>query len=247
MSDDNSQSLQQEPSPSGGKTKLIIAAVIVAGLLVSAKVFNIQTHLQDVLVWIKDLGPWGAIIYSAIYILCCVLFIPGSLVTLAGGLMFGLVRGAIIISLASTTGAALAFLVGRYVAREAIEKKIAGNVKFTAIDGAVAKEGFKIVFLTRLSPVFPFNLLNYAYGLTKVSFRDYVLASWIGMMPGTVMYVYLGTLVQSIASLFSGTGTEKTTGEKILFYGGLVVTVVVTVFVTKVATKALDEAVPSDG
>ena len=246
MPDDNAQSTQEEETPSGGKAKLIIAVVVVAGLLVSAKVFNIHTHLQSVLEWIKNFGSWGPIIFSVIYILCCVLFIPGSVLTLAAGLLFGVVSGSVIVSFASTTGAALSFLIGRYVAREAIEKKIADNEKFAAIDGAVANEGFKIVLLTRLSPVFPFNLLNYAYGLTKVKFKDYLLSSWIGMMPGTVMYVYLGTLVQNVASLFSGSGADKTHGEKILFYGGLVVTVVVTVFVTKVARKALDEAVPSD-
>ncbi|MDA0837924.1 MAG: TVP38/TMEM64 family protein [Planctomycetota bacterium] len=246
MSDDNSQSTPQETAASGGKAKLIIATFVVAGLLISAKVFNFHTYLQSVLEWIQGLGPWGPIIFSVIYILCSILFIPGSVLTLAAGLLFGVVSGAIMVSVASTTGAALSFLLGRYFARGAIEKKIAGNEKFAAIDAAVSNEGFKIVLLTRLSPVFPFNLLNYAYGLTKVKFKDYVLGSWIGMMPGTVMYVYLGTLVQSVASLFSDTGAEKTLGQKALFYGGLVVTVIVTVFVTKVARKALDEAVTSD-
>jgi len=148
--------------------------------------------------------------------------------------VFGVVWGSIYVSIASTLGATAAFLVGRYLARDAIARKIEGNERFAAIDKAVAGEGWKIVGLTRLSPVFPFTLLNYAFGLTQVKLRDFVLASWIGMMPGTIMYVYLGSLAQA------ATGDRaRTTGEWVLYSVGLLATVVVTVFVTRVAKKAL--------
>ena len=124
--------------------------------------------------------------------------------------------------------------MGRYLAPNAIALKIEGNERFAAIDKAVANEGWKIVGLTRLSPVFPFTILNYAFGLTQVKLRDYVLASWIGMMPGTVMYVYLG----SLAKAASGERTHST-GEWVLYGVGLLATVVVTVFVTRIAKQAL--------
>jgi uncharacterized membrane protein YdjX (TVP38/TMEM64 family) len=146
--------------------------------------------------------------------------------------------GSIYVSIGSTLGATSAFLVGRYLARDAIARKIEGNERFAAIDRAEANEGWKIVGLTRLSPDFPCTLLNYAFGLTRVKFSHYVLASWIGMMPGTVMYVYIG----SQAKAASGERT-RTTGEWALYGVGLLATVVVTIFVTRVAKRALAKKV----
>jgi uncharacterized membrane protein YdjX (TVP38/TMEM64 family) len=177
-----------------------------------------------------------------IYIVATVLFVPGSIITLGAGALFGLLPGFITISIGSTLGAAAAFLVGRYFARDAIAQKIAGNPRFEAIDNAVAKEGWKIVGLTRLSPIFPFNMLNYAYGLTKVSLRDYFFASWIGMMPGTLLYVYIGTAIGSLADLGEG-GRERSPAEWAMLVVGLLATVAVTVFITRIARKALNETI----
>jgi uncharacterized membrane protein YdjX (TVP38/TMEM64 family) len=190
--------------------------------------------LTNALNWVEQLGPMGPALFILIYIAACVLFIPGSALTLGAGAIFGVVRGSIIVSVGSTLGATAAFLVGRYIARDWIARKIEKNEKFAAIDQAVGAEGWKIVGLTRLSPVFPFSLLNYAYGLTKVSLRDYVLASWIGMMPGTVMYVYLGSLAR-----LGVDAQQTTTGQTVLKIVGLLATVGVTVYVTKIARKAL--------
>jgi len=117
------------------------------------------------------------------------------------------------------------------------------RARHVTVDEAVADQGFKIVLLTRLSPVFPFNLLNYAYGLTKVPFWKYVLASWIGMLPGTLMYVYIGAAVGSLAT---ATAEQRTRGplETVAFYAGLAVAVAVAVVVTRIARKALSQAVP---
>jgi uncharacterized membrane protein YdjX (TVP38/TMEM64 family) len=148
--------------------------------------------------------------------------------------MFGVVRGTLLVSLASTLGATCAFLLGRYLARDWVAKKIEGNGSFAAIDQAVAGEGWKIVLLTRLSPVFPFALLNYAFGLTRVSLRDYVLASWLGMMPGTVMYVYLGSLARAGVA-----EQQRTPGEWALYIVGLLASVALAVIVTRIARGAL--------
>jgi uncharacterized membrane protein YdjX (TVP38/TMEM64 family) len=190
--------------------------------------------------WVEQLGAIGPIIFILIYIASCVLFIPGSALTLGAGAIFGVVKGSIIVSIASTLGATAAFLVGRYVARDWVARKIEKNDKFKAIDQAVAGEGWKIVGLTRLSPVFPFSLLNYAYGLTNVSFRDYVLASWIGMMPGTIMYVYLGSLAR--LGVEAGQASKAQMAIKIV---GLLATIVVTVYVTRIARRALNQKIES--
>jgi uncharacterized membrane protein YdjX (TVP38/TMEM64 family) len=204
--------------------------------------FNPQVLLRRTLEWVNELGPTGAIAFIAIYIAATVAFFPGSLLTLGAGVLFGVILGSLYVFLGATLGAIAAFLVGRYLARGWVSKKIEGNAKFHAIDEAVGREGFKIVLLTRLSPVFPFNLLNYAYGVTGVSLKDYVLAS-IGMIPGTILYVYIGSLAGSIATL--GTGTQPTNPgvQWAIRIIGLIATVAVTIYVTRVARKALAETV----
>ena len=190
--------------------------------------------LLQTLDWVDRLGPWGPMLFILVYVVATVLLVPGSALTFGAGALFGVVRGSLYVSVGSTIGATCAFLIGRHLARNAIARKIEGNEHFAAIDKAVANEGWKIVGLTRLSPVFPFTLLNYAFGVTQVKLGHYVLASWNGMMPGTVMYVYLGSLAKA------ATGTHsRSPGEWILYGVGLLATVVVTIFVTRIAQKAL--------
>jgi uncharacterized membrane protein YdjX (TVP38/TMEM64 family) len=221
------------------RTKLILGVILVAALLVLARQFNVQDLLKNALEWIRGLGPTGPLSFLGIYVLATVLFLPGSILTLGAGVVFGLVKGSVICSVSSTLGATCAFLVGRYLARGWVETKIDGNPKFKAIDEAVAREGWKIVGLTRLSPIFPFNLLNYAYGVTKVPLRGYFFASWIGMLPGTVMYVYIGTLAGDLATLSAGGSPTTTTAQWILRVVGLAATVAITVYVTRIGRKAL--------
>jgi uncharacterized membrane protein YdjX (TVP38/TMEM64 family) len=140
----------------------------------------------------------------------------------------------LLVSLASTLGATCAFLFGRYLVRDWVTKKVEGKASFAAIDQAVAREGWKIVLLTRLSPVFPFTLLNYSFGLTRVSLRDYVLASWIGMLPGTVMFVYLGSLARTGVA-----DRQRTPAEWTLYALGLLATVGVAIIATRIARRAL--------
>ena len=177
-----------------------------------------------------------------IYIIATVAFLPGSILTLGAGVVFGVVFGAIYVFIGATLGAIAAFLVGRYIARGWVSQKIADNQKFAAIDRAVAHEGFKIVLLTRLSPIFPFNLLNYAFGVTGVSLKDYALAS-IGMLPGTIMYVYIGSLAGDLARIGSENQPTNPTIQWIIRIVGVIATVAVTVYVTRIARKALAERV----
>ncbi len=208
----------------------------------NAQGFNPQQWLLNALQWIENLGPTGPIMLIVIYIVATVAFLPGSILTLGAGVLFGVFLGSFCVFIGATLGATAAFLVGRYVARDWVSKKIEGNKKFAAIDEAVGREGLKIVLLTRLSPVFPFNILNYAYGLTGVSLKDYVLGS-LGMIPGTIMYVYIGSLAGDIAMISSGDQPTNAAVQWAIRIIGFIATVAVTIYVTKVAKKALDEAV----
>ncbi len=225
-----------------GKLKYVLIAVIVAALIIATQFIDIQARLTDALRWIDNLGPLAAIVFIAIYMIATVLFVPASILTLGAGVVFGVVMGSIYVFIAASIGASLAFLVGRYIARDRVEKWIAGNATFQAIDDAVADEGFKIVLLTRLSPIFPFNLLNYAYGLTKVTFKDYVLGT-LGILPGTIMFVYVGSLAGDLATLGAKGADVETPGTvqwiiRILIF----ITIAgVTFYITKIARKALNQ------
>ncbi len=222
--------------------KLIVLCIIIIAIVAAGVLLPIKDWLVNVLQWTQDLGIWGPIFVAAFYIVACILFLPGSVLTLGAGFLFKLFVGTITVSIGSTLGACAAFLVGRTIGRNWILGKVAANEKFTAIDNAVGRQGLKIVLLMRLSPVFPFNLLNYAFGLTKVSFAEYALGSWIGMLPGTIMYVYFGAGLRSLADAAAGKIETGTTGQ-IFFWVGLAAAVAVTVFITHVARKALKHLV----
>jgi uncharacterized membrane protein YdjX (TVP38/TMEM64 family) len=196
--------------------------------------------MHRLLLWISSLGAVAPVVFIAAYVAACVLFIPGSIMTIGAGVLFGVVRGSIYVSIGATAGATAAFLIGRYFARDWVARKLAGNATFNAIDAAVGREGWKIVGLTRLSPVFPFNLLNYAYGLTSVSLRDYLLASWIGMLPGVVMYTYIGSLIGDLTRI-GAAQTTRPAGYWILNVVGLAATVGVALYAARIARRALAE------
>jgi uncharacterized membrane protein YdjX (TVP38/TMEM64 family) len=222
----------------------LMAITFLAAAVFGTLIFlPVRNSLYELLEWIREIGAWGPFFLGTIYILATVFFVPGFVLTLGAGFLFGVIVGTMTVSLASTLGATAAFLLGRTVARPWIQRQIARRPKFQALDEAVKRQGFRIVLLVRLSPAFPFNLVNYAFGLTQVRPRDYVLASWIGMFPATVMYNYVGSTLKSLADLAAGK-IESGTAQKVLFGIGLAATIVVTLFVTRLARKALEQAVP---
>ncbi len=221
--------------------KLGALVVVVAAVVIAARLLPLAEWLDVFSERVKEIGPAGLVVFALVYAVAAVLLLPGSLLTLAGGATFGLPAGFASVLVGATLGAALAFLVSRHFARRRVESWIQTKPRFSAVDRAVAKEGWKIVFLTRLSPVFPFNFQNYAYGLTRVSFWHYTLASLVGMIPGTFMYVYFGSLGRS--SLEAAAGSEGMGGLRLaLQVIGLVATVLVTILITRIATRALKEA-----
>ncbi|MBW8057498.1 MAG: TVP38/TMEM64 family protein [candidate division NC10 bacterium] len=165
----------------------LLAAIV--GILVLAKVFGIGERLGDLQDWIQGLGPWGPVAFVFLYSAAVVAAIPGSALTVAAGALFGSVLGVILVINAATLGASLAFLIARYFARDAIARRLSTNEKFQKLDQLTEDHGAIIVALTRLVPLFPFNLLNYGFGLTRVPFWTYVGWSWLCMLPGTILYV----------------------------------------------------------
>ena len=215
--------------------KWLLAAAAVVALFVAGRLLPVEEWLKAFQTWVAGKGLAGAAAYAAVYVVSALLFVPGSVVTIGAGLLFGLVWGTVLVSIASTTAAALAFLIARYVARGRVQRLAERNQKFGAIDRAVAEQGWKVVALLRLSPLIPFSLSNYLYGLTRVPFAPYLLTSWIAMLPGTFLYVYLGAAGSAAVSGRGPGGAWQTA----LWVAGLVATMAVTVLVTRAARRQL--------
>lgn len=215
-----------------------LAGVLLAVLLLFFLARQAGGYVPRFAEWVAGLGLWAPLVYIIGYAVATVLLVPGSLLTLAGGAVFGLAQGTLYVFIGASLGATAAFLVARYLARRAVERRLVGNPRFAAIDRAVGDEGRKIVFLLRLSPVFPFVLLNYGLGLTQVKLRDYVIAL-SGMLPATLLYVYYGKVVGDVAALAAGAAPEKEVADYIVLGVGLLATLLVTTLVTRIATRAL--------
>ncbi len=216
--------------------RVVLGVGAVAGILLLGRVAG--GYLPAFAGWVEAQGVWGPVVFIAGYAVATIAAVPGALLTLAAGAIFGVLSGVIYVFIGAVIGSALAFLVARYLARPAVERRLTADPRFDQIDRAVAREGRKIVFLLRLSPVLPFNALNYALGLTRVRFRDYLIAS-LGMLPGTVLYVYSGRVAGDLAALAGGAGVERGSGYYLVLGLGLLATVILTVWVTRIARHAL--------
>lgn len=217
---------------------LALLAVALVALVLALRSLPLTEWLEAALVWIDGHRTFAWIVFILTYIVATVLLMPAFLLTLAAGFVFGLPFGVALVSAGSTLGACSSFLVGRYFARGWVERRIESHSGFRALDLATRHEGFVIVFLVRLSPLFPYNLINYGLSLTAVRFRDYALASWIGMLPVIVLYVYIGTAASDLSQLIGGDLDTGWAGRVALF-AGLAATVVLIVFITRKATRVL--------
>ena len=215
-------------------TILLALAVWAAGRLVGAE------GLLALVEYVRSSGGAGVVVFAGAYVAATILLLPGALLTLGAGFLWGPFKGILIVSPVSVLAATTAFVLGRTLARDWIAHKIAASPRFTRVDEAVGREGARMVLLLRLSPLFPFSVLNYALGLTRVSLRQYVVASWIGMLPGTFLYLYLGSTVTTATELFSGAGPEAGVFGRLMYWTGLAATAVVTVLVTRLARRALN-------
>jgi len=222
-----------------GIVRLLAVAAALAALLLLGRLAG--GAIPRFASWVEGLGLLGPAVFIAGYAAAVVAFAPASLLTLAAGAIFGVLEGTVYVFVAASLGACLAFLVARHGARALVERRIAGDRRFAAIDRAIGEQGRRIVFLLRLSPAFPFNLLNYALGLTRVRFADYAVAC-LGMLPGTLAYVYSGSLLGDVAAAAGGAAPERGPAQQALFAAGLVATIAVTAVVTRIARRALAEA-----
>jgi uncharacterized membrane protein YdjX (TVP38/TMEM64 family) len=220
--------------------RLVALIVIVLALFLAMRFLPVAEWLRNFNNWVGHTGIVGIFIFIAVYAAATVVLAPGSILTIGAGFAFGLWKGFLAVSAGATLGASLAFLVARFIARNKIEAIAHRNEKFRKIDNAIGERGAQLIFLLRLSPVIPFNLSNYLYGLTAVRFWRYVLASWIGMMPGTFLYVYIGTAGKAAVAAAAGGEVVKHGWQYWMFMSvGLAATIIVTIWVTKIARDAL--------
>jgi len=220
--------------------RLIALLVSVIALFLAMRFLPVQQWLKSFNDWVGQMGVAGVFIFIGVYALATVLLAPGSILTIGAGFAFGLWKGFLAVSVGATLGASLAFLIGRFIARDKVEAIARRNETFREIDNAIGEEGAKLIFLLRLSPVIPFNLSNYFYGLTAVRFWPYALASWIGMMPGAFLYVYIGTAGRAAVLAAAGGEAIKRGWPYWTFLSvGLAATIAVTFWVTKIARSSL--------
>jgi uncharacterized membrane protein YdjX (TVP38/TMEM64 family) len=178
----------------------LLFLIFLLAVIILLKFSGVADKLTDVREWINGLGIWAPVVFVLFYILAVVLALPGSAITIAGATLFGSVWGVVLVSIASTIGASICFLISRYLARDFILRKLAQNEKFLKLDRMAEEHGAIFVAITRLVPVFPFNVLNYGFGLTGVRFRTYAFWSWLCMLPGTILYVVgTDTLLRGIS------------------------------------------------
>lgn len=220
-------------------------AAVLGGLALLVLCSPIQAWLETFVQWAETAGMWGPIALAAAYVPATILMIPGTILTLGAGFAFGVVVGTAAISVGSVAGSVAAFFLGRTILRRWVAEKLEDRPRLKAVDQAVGEQGLKIVTLIRLSPAFPYNLMGYVFGVTRVRSRDHILGSWIGMLPGTVMYVYLGHAARQAHDASMGQGAARSPLEWALLGVGLIATIAVTVVVTKTAKRAIEDAVPA--
>lgn len=207
-------------------------AAFFASLIVLQVKYNFFKDLPTIIEQTSTSGIKRYLGFILIYIVSTIMMLPGSPLTFTAGALFGFWKGLVIVSIGSTIGAGCAFLVSRYLARNFVKRKFLNNELFKSIDSGINEEGFKIVILARLSPVIPFFLLNYALGITKIRFTQFLTASWIGMIPGTMVYVLMGSMG---SAMISG---KKSFLEWVLLGAGIIATIFVTLLISRIIRKA---------
>lgn len=213
--------------------KAAISLVVIAAVIVLFRVLPVAEWLRQFQAYIRGVGPIGYVIYAVVYAICVTLLVPASILTLGAGAIFGLLAGTIVVVCGATLGATMAFLLARTVLRHRVEAMTANNPRYRALDRAIAREGAKIVLLIRLAPVFPFTFVNYAFGLTGIQLLPYVIATFIGMIPASFAFVYLGSAAADVA-----TGQA----QKAIYIGGAIIALIASLFVARVATRAIKRA-----
>ncbi|HEX8171657.1 MAG TPA: TVP38/TMEM64 family protein [Thermoanaerobaculia bacterium] len=216
--------------------KILLAAALLVAFILAVRLLPLGAWVAQFQTWVRSIGVLGYVVYVLVYVLFCLLFLPASPLTFGAGAAFGFVGGTIVVIVGATCGAAASFLLARTSMRKRIESMTAQNAKFRALDRAISREGAKIVFLVRLAPVFPFAYINFAFGLTGIRFLPYLAATFLGIIPATVAFVWISAAAARAAT------SELSTTRLIINIAGVVVAIVVVVFVTRIATRAIRRA-----
>ncbi|KAF4368260.1 hypothetical protein F8388_007255 [Cannabis sativa] len=235
------------PLSCSSASRFALLFLLLAAIATACIFLPIEKILKDFLIWVKeDLGPWGPIVLAIAYVPLTVLAVPASILTLGGGYLFGLPLGFVADSIGATIGATAAFILGRTIGRSYVISKLKNYPKFEAVAIAIQRSGFKIVLLLRLVPLLPFNMLNYLLSVTPVRIEEYVVATWLGMMPITFTLVYIGTTLKDLSDVTHG-WNELSTSNWVFIALGFGISIIILVFITKVAKASLDKALAENG
>ncbi|MCG8423848.1 MAG: TVP38/TMEM64 family protein [Proteobacteria bacterium] len=222
--------------------KFAMSALVLVAAVVAAIVLPVGRWLLDLVEQIRQTGGWGIAVYSVMYVAATVALLPGSLLTIGAGFLYGLAGGIAVVVPSAIAGATVAFLLGRSIARDWVHSQVARRPRMAAIDQAIAERSLLVVFLLRLSPLFPFNLLNYALSLTRARLREYVVATAAGILPGSILYCYIGTTLTDLVALQAGAPLDTGVAGRVLLWFGLAATLLVTVLISKLARARLQRA-----
>jgi uncharacterized membrane protein YdjX (TVP38/TMEM64 family) len=223
----------------GAVISTIIVILIAAALFVFGLFAPISGALEKALIWISGKGNLAPVFFCLIYFFGTLfLFIPVSIFNLGAGILFGVLQGTVLVSISATSSAVAAFLFGRYLSHDWVEKEIRKHPKFKAIECTISKEDWKVVLATRLTPLFPFSILNYSFGLTQISLKSYLFATWLGMLPGIVMYAYLGSFIGDLSSL--NEPRPRSSLELKMYILGCIMSICVAFYLTRLALRALN-------
>ena len=222
--------------PAKQTAKIVALLIVIAAIIIAFRVLPVADWLRSFQTYVRSLGALGYVVYSVVYALCVVAFVPASILTLGAGAIFGFVGGTIVVVIGATIGATLAFLLARTVMRKRVEAMTAKSAKFRELDRAIASEGTKIVFLVRLAVVFPFTYINYAFGLTAIPLWRFVVATFFGILPATAAFVFASSAATSAAT------TSASSITKTVYIAGGIIAIVVSILIGRIATRAIKRA-----
>lgn len=216
-------------------------ALVAVGLVWAWRHYPIAAHIVELQRKVGAMEFWGAVLYPLLFAACNVLLLPGGVLAVGSGLFFGLWWGFFLNMTGNVAGAAVAFFLSRKLGRGWVAKKFLHHPKWAALDAAIARDGWKIIFLSQVHPLFPTSLLNYLYGVTRIRFRTCMLWVALGQAPGLFLYAYLGTLAQHGLRIWQGKSHPQT-WEYLTWIGGLLLTLAVTTALARIALRVLAEA-----
>jgi uncharacterized membrane protein YdjX (TVP38/TMEM64 family) len=230
------------------KFRLWLLMLLVLMMVIIGQRLNLMAHVQPIWLWLNTLATQDPLTFIIVFNVATLVGIPASLLAMRVGYVFGAGWGTWYVLIAAIVGAIVTFTIGRYLAKDWVQRKIQHNLWFKAIDRAVAQEGWKIVLLTRLSPIFPFNLTNYAFGVTQISLKSYMLGS-MGILPGTFLYTYVGSLANDLTTINLSTSSAHFSIQFVQWtmrIVGLAATVLLLLYTNRLAKKALNQHLLSE-